>query len=367
MPDPSNPAAPVTRINRLAADRGQSAVLIEALIQFVSDELRAAFAAYLGVGSAGAQLDSPAFTGTPTAPTPDTILSNTQLATTAFVHNAIASLVNSAPGALDTLRELADALGDDAHFATTVTNSLAALTSALAAKADDEAVQTLINNLTAALALKAPLADPAFTGAPTAPTPAPGDNTTNVATTEFVTVAIAALASTFPANPLNDAPDDGSQYCRQGGQWMQVQTSSGLEDAPSDGNLYARYNGTWDAFNPLTDAPSDGNQYCRQNGGWEVIANANPFNQSLNSTDSPTFAALTVAGAITFTAFAVYGADSGWSANADAGDKTASVPAIPDLSALDAQSPGFAAWAQGMDKKFKALENVLMNGRFPNA
>ena len=42
-----------------------------------------------------------------------------------------------------------------------------------------------------ALALKAPLASPAFTGTPTAPTPASGDNSTKVATTAFVKTAIA--------------------------------------------------------------------------------------------------------------------------------------------------------------------------------
>jgi len=43
-----------------------------------------------------------------------------------YVTNAIAALVDSAPTTLDTLNELAAALGDDANFATTVTNELAA-------------------------------------------------------------------------------------------------------------------------------------------------------------------------------------------------------------------------------------------------
>ena len=49
----------------------------------------------------------------------------TQVATTAYVQTELADLVNSAPATLDTLNELAAALGDDASFATTVTNSLA--------------------------------------------------------------------------------------------------------------------------------------------------------------------------------------------------------------------------------------------------
>lgn len=72
-----------------------------------------------------APLASPAFTGTPTAPTASPGTSTTQLATTAFVSTAVANLINSAPGVLDTLDELAAALGDDANFAATVTTALA--------------------------------------------------------------------------------------------------------------------------------------------------------------------------------------------------------------------------------------------------
>lgn len=89
----------------------------------------------------------------------------TTTAVTAAITSAINGLVNAAPGALDTLKELADALGDDANFAATMTT---------------------------ALALKAPLASPALTGTPTVPTAAPGTNTTQVASTAFVTAAVAA-------------------------------------------------------------------------------------------------------------------------------------------------------------------------------
>ena len=89
-----------------------------------------------------ANLASPALTGTPTAPTAAAGTSTTQVATTAFVGTAVSNLVASAPGALDTLNELATALGNDASFSTTVTNSIA---------------------------LKAPIASPTFTGTATAP------------------------------------------------------------------------------------------------------------------------------------------------------------------------------------------------------
>ena len=77
-----------------------------------------------------ARLASPAFTGTPSLPTGTTGVtqtagtSNTSLATTAFVGTAVANLVASAPAALDTLNELAAALGNDSNFATTITTSL---------------------------------------------------------------------------------------------------------------------------------------------------------------------------------------------------------------------------------------------------
>lgn len=84
-----------------------------------------------------APLSSPSLSGTPTAPTAAAATNTTQIATTAFVRTEISNLVASAPAALDTLDELAQALGDDANFATTVTNSLSS---------------------------KAPLASPTFTG-----------------------------------------------------------------------------------------------------------------------------------------------------------------------------------------------------------
>jgi peptidoglycan hydrolase CwlO-like protein len=84
-----------------------------------------------------APLASPALTGTPTAPTATVGTNTTQIATTAFVKAEVDAVIAAAPGALNTLDELAAALGDDANYATTVTN---------------------------ALALKAPLAGPTFTG-----------------------------------------------------------------------------------------------------------------------------------------------------------------------------------------------------------
>ena len=119
-----------------------------------------------------APLASPALTGSPTAPTAAPTVNNTQIATTAFVKAAIAALVASSPAALDTLNELAAALGNDPNFSATINN---------------------------ALALKAPLASPAMTGTPTAPTAAQTVNNTQIATTAFVKAAIAALVASSPA------------------------------------------------------------------------------------------------------------------------------------------------------------------------
>jgi hypothetical protein len=113
--------------------------------------------------SSKADINSPTFTGTPLAPTPAPGTNTTQIATTAYVTTALANLINGAPAALDTLDELAQALGDDSNFASTVVNSIST---------------------------RAPLASPAFTGTPTAPTATQGTNTTQVATTAFVQKAL---------------------------------------------------------------------------------------------------------------------------------------------------------------------------------
>jgi hypothetical protein len=110
-------------------------------------------------------LASPAFTGVPTAPTASATNNSTQIATTAFVKAVVAALVASAPGTLDTLNELAAALGDDPNFAATLANALSA---------------------------KAPLNSPGLTGVPTAPTADASTNTNQLATTAFVQTASAA-------------------------------------------------------------------------------------------------------------------------------------------------------------------------------
>jgi hypothetical protein len=142
--------------------------------------------------AARAPLASPALTGTPTAPTAAAGTNTTQVATTQFVGTAVSALVAAAPAALDTLNELATALGNDASFSTTVTNSIA-LKAPLASptftgtvilpagtvtsgmildgtivdadiNASAAIAQSKISGLSTSLGLKANLADPTFTG-----------------------------------------------------------------------------------------------------------------------------------------------------------------------------------------------------------
>jgi hypothetical protein len=90
-------------------------------------QTQSGMSAYLTTSSASttyAPLASPTFTGTPAVPTATAGTNTTQAASTAFVQTAVANLVASAPSALDTLNELAAALGNDANFATTISTSL---------------------------------------------------------------------------------------------------------------------------------------------------------------------------------------------------------------------------------------------------
>jgi hypothetical protein len=174
-----------------------------------------------------------ALTGTPTAPTATPGTNSTQIATTAYADAAAAAaaaaLVDGAPSTLNTLNELAAALNDDASAAATLTTAIGDVAADLTAhealtnnphgvtksqvglsnvdntsdvnKPISTATQTALDtkaaashthaqsevtDLVEALAAKAPLASPALTGTPTAPTPAVTDDSTLLATTAFV-------------------------------------------------------------------------------------------------------------------------------------------------------------------------------------
>ena len=99
--------------------------------------------------------------------------SDPSYASQSYVGTQITNLIGGAPGTLDTLKEISDSLNDDVDLAGTITNSLA---------------------------LKAPLASPALTGTPTAPTQGSSDNSTKIATTAYVTGAISSAAPTAGSN-----------------------------------------------------------------------------------------------------------------------------------------------------------------------
>ena len=136
------------------------------------DDLMAKHLAAVDPHSQYAPKDSPTLTGTPKAPTAAAGNNSVQIANTAFVQAAILALIGGAPATLDTLKEIAAAINNDPNFSTTINN---------------------------ALALKAPLASPALTGTPTAPTAAQTVNNTQIATTAFVKSAVAGLVGSSPA------------------------------------------------------------------------------------------------------------------------------------------------------------------------
>ena len=159
-----------------------------------------------------------------------------QAALVTYVAARIAALIASAPGALDTLDELAAALGDDANFASTVTT---------------------------ALALKAPLASPALTGNPTVPTQTPGDNSTKAASTAYVDAAVSGVSNQQYLVDGTPASDDlwhgraiaGLNAGATIAQWEAVYLASDGEWALADANG----TGTYPARGLAVAAGTDGN------------------------------------------------------------------------------------------------------------
>lgn len=188
---PTAPTQPAGTNNNTLATTGHVQLALEAFLSEAAGALEtiAALEAALGEGSLAdelltqlglkAPLASPALTGVPTAPTAATDTSTTQIATTAFVQAVRDALIAGAPTGLNTLAKIAISLGGDDTFSASVA---------------------------AALALKAPIASPAFTGNPTAPTQVVGNNSTRLATTAFVQAAINLFALTVTSDLANKAP-----------------------------------------------------------------------------------------------------------------------------------------------------------------
>ncbi|MDO9571172.1 MAG: phage tail protein [Hydrogenophaga sp.] len=161
------------------------------------------------LGTQKAPLASPVFTGAPTAPTAAPGTNTTQLSTTAFVLTAVAAAV------------------------ATLVTSVAGRTGAVVLTVAD-------------VAGAAPLASPAFSGAPTAPTAAPGSSNTQLATTSFVQAAATMAApSAMVAHFARATPPagwlkaDGSAVSRTffAALFSAIGTTFGIGDGSTTFNL----------------------------------------------------------------------------------------------------------------------------------
>lgn len=205
------PTAPTATINANTAQ-----IATTAFVSTKVDQLNSTVTAAL---SLKAPLASPALTGVPVAPTATAGTNTTQLATTAFVFQANAGLLartlantgaiandlrtNYAPLASPALTGV-----PTAPTASSATNTTQIASTAFVGTAIDN-LNTAVQN---ALNLKAPLASPALTGNATAPTAAAGTNTTQLATTAFVFQANAGVLARVLANTGTIANDLVTNY-----------------------------------------------------------------------------------------------------------------------------------------------------------
>jgi len=165
---------------------------------------------------------------------------STKIATTAYADTAVSNLVDSAPGALNTLNELAAALGDDASFSTTVTNSIAT---------------------------KLPLAGGTMSGAINLNS----NNITNGGT----------IAGTFSGSGASLTNVDADTLDGRDTSTSATANTIALRDG--DGDLHARYfEGTWfkgrsttDSALALTDIDGGGGFVIAREDGWQ-------YNQSVS-------------------------------------------------------------------------------------
>lgn len=204
------------------------------------------------VAASYAPLLSPAFSGTPTAPTPASNNNSTNIATTAFVQSVLAAItgglnyqgtwnastntpaltsgvgtkgflyVVSVAGSTTLDGNSTWAVGDFVNFNGTVWQRIPAQSVQVSSfNTRTGAITLSLSDVTTALGFTpanatalsgyAPLASPALTGTPTAPTAAPGTNTTQLATTAFVAASYAPLASpALTGTPTAPTPTAGN-------------------------------------------------------------------------------------------------------------------------------------------------------------
>jgi hypothetical protein len=159
----------------------------------------------VGQVTGAAPLASPTFTGTPAAPTATGGTNTTQIATTAFVTAAVGASVTSWNGRTGAVVPVANdysvgAITGAAPLASpTFTGTPAAPTATGGTNTTQLATTAFV---TTADNLKANLASPTFTGTPAAPTATGGTNTTQIATTAFVAAAVAGAAPVPSSAPF---------------------------------------------------------------------------------------------------------------------------------------------------------------------
>ncbi|HCT5777231.1 TPA: phage tail protein [Enterobacter hormaechei] len=169
---------------------------------------------------------SPTFTGTPKAPTAAAGNNSTQLANTAFVQAAIAALVDSSPGALDTLNELAKALGNDPNFATTMTNALAGKMDKSANGADIADISAFLSNLGLGAGSALPVGVPVPWPLASAP-----DGWLKCNGASFTAAQYPKLAQAYPALKV---PDLRGEFIRGWDDGRGVDSARSLLSAQSD-------------------------------------------------------------------------------------------------------------------------------------
>mgnify|MGYP001376118718 CR=1 FL=1 len=151
------------------------------------------------------------------------------------VQAKIDAIIDSAPGALDTLNELAAAINDDANFASTVTTNLAT---------------------------KAPLFSPTFSGIPAGPTANAGTNTTQFATTAFVTGAISSFTSLTDFSVTSNSASGGGtlSYDNSTGVFSYTPPSLAFSNISSKPTTISGY-GITDALTTGADADIGSNDF----------------------------------------------------------------------------------------------------------
>jgi hypothetical protein len=168
------------------------------------------------------------------------------------ISTAVDSLVDGAPALLNTLNELAAAINDDANYTTTITT---------------------------ALGTKAPLASPALTGVPTAPTAAADTNTTQIATTAFAKseadaaqAAAEATASADATSKANAAQSNAEDYADGLAVNYDAAGSAAAAQTAAEGTAQAALDDVLDATTAFTGINL--NSVSKQQAAQSTIANA---------------------------------------------------------------------------------------------